>query len=142
MKENLPWSIAEGKKENGKPYFLRFLELYPTAEEQEKFSFLIEITWDYQEANSSGMPDPETYDLMNSFEDILKAEIESPDLCVFVLTLTGDGEKIWQVYGTDPELFVEKLNQVMEGREVLPLQIDVFQDKEWNGYKEFVDLLQ
>lgn len=136
------WSIAEGKYNDGKPYIIRFLEFYPTEEEQEKYHLLIEITWAYEESNSSGMPDQETYDKMNLFEDVLSKEIEPQEFCLFVLTFTGAGKKIWQVYSTDIDLFMDKLNESMTDKEVLPLQIEGFQDKEWNGYKEFIGLVQ
>lgn len=142
MEKDLVWSIAEGKKENGKPYILRFLEFYPTDEEQEKLQFLIEITWNYRESNSDGLPDQETYDLMNYFEDTLDEEIISDASSILVLSLIGDEIKIWQIYSTNPDLFIDKLNEVMDGRELLPIQIEVFQDRDWNGYKELVSLIE
>lgn len=140
--EEILWSIAEGEKENGKPYVLRFLEFYPTKTEQERLSYLIEISWDYLEENPIGMPDQETYELMNYFEDTLDEEIISEESSILVLTMLGDEKKLWLIYANNPDSFMDKLNEVMEGRKVLPIQFEVFQDSDWNGYKEFIGLVK
>lgn len=103
------WSIAEGKMETGKPYLLRFREFYPTIAEQKKYRFLIEITWNYKEDGKSGMPVEETYEKMIIFEDIFNKEIESQGFCFLLTSITGGGKKIWQIYSTDIDLFMQNL---------------------------------
>ena len=126
---------------NGSPYILRFRELYPTEHEMQEYSSLVEITWAYEDSGS-GMPSPETYERMNQFEDILEDKIESRKFCLLMTSITGGQKKIWQIYATDSDLFMDELNKVMEGKEILPLQIELFYDEEWNGYKELVELVQ
>ena len=135
------WSIAEGKMDNGNPYILRFREFYATEQEMQNYSSLVEIIWIYEDSGS-GMPDRKTYEKMNHFEDVLEDKIESQEICLLTTSITGNQKRIWQIYAANSDLFMQELNKAMENQEVLPLQIEIFRDEEWNGYKEIVGLVQ
>lgn len=135
------WSIAKGQMSDGKPYILRFREFYPTDAEQKKLSFLIEITWNYQD-DGNGMPSKETYEKMVNFEDILDEEMDSRDTNIMVASVTGKGKKFWQFYVADIDLFMDEFNKIMDGKEKLPLVFEMFRDEEWNGYKELVSFIE
>lgn len=138
MNQNeFPWTLAEGELENGKPFILRFREFYPTEVEQNKYCFLIEITWQY-EITESGMPSETLHEKMFDFEDILDEEIESKGICLLMTSITGGGKKIWHFYSTDADLFINKLNEVLRDKEVLPLKIEIYEDEKWNAYKEII----
>lgn len=140
-KKEIVWSIANGLMTGGKPYILRFREFYPTITEQKKLSYLIEIIWNYHD-DESGMPSRETYEKMLVFEDILNEQIDSLDTVIMVATVTGKGKKFWQFYVADIDSFMNEFNKIMDGREKLPLHFEMFQDEEWNGYKELVSFVE
>ena len=130
------WSIAEGQMDSGKSYILRFRDLFPTEAEQLKYSYLIEITWKYQ-TDQTGMPSEQIYEKMSNFEDLIE-EIEKEKFCHLVSSITGSGKKIWQIYTFDADLFMETFNNIMENKESAQIEVEIFQDEEWNGYKEVI----
>jgi hypothetical protein len=131
------WSLAEGVLENGNPFLLKFRDYFPSEEKQLKYCFLIEITWRY-ENSGGGMPDEITLDKMHDFEVLVDDGIGVEEYSLLMSSITGDNKKFWHFYTFDSDLFLDKLNEVLIGYEILPLEIEIFQDEEWNAYKELV----
>ncbi len=59
-----------------------------------------------------------------------------------VASLTGAGHKEWRYYAADADAFVEALNASLEGHPTYPLEIEMFDDAEWQGLQQLLDGLE
>ena len=135
------WIISEGESENGKLSVIRLREDLPTESEQAKLTNLVLITWNYQPKDESGMPSEKDAEKMERFEDLMDAGVVETGFGRLMTVFTGEGLKEWQFYTGDEEVFMQKLNETLGGEEVLPLEIEVFEDENWDGYDDYRKLV-
>ena len=129
------WSLGQGEI-HGAHHIVRMRSTFPSVADQELFSRLIIVTWRY-EPNESGMPDSQTHQRMQLFEDRIEAGTERREVAFQAVSITGDGKKEWRYYAADSDAFMESLNQDLQGHAAYPLEIASFFDPEWNGLREF-----
>ncbi|HEY8562740.1 MAG TPA: DUF695 domain-containing protein [Pyrinomonadaceae bacterium] len=134
------WAMDEGELENGLPYTLRFREDLPDEENRKKMKTLIVVSWLFESADGNGMPPEEIEDQMDDFEDLLDEALVEKGTARLMTVFTGEGIREWQFYTDDEEFFIRKFNESMEGRPVLPLEIEAFEDENWDGYKDYTEL--
>lgn len=131
------WIIASGMKGN-LPAILRMREDVG-QEVQENFPGFMLIKWEY-DGGASGMPDPQTQLVMGDFEDQIIEGLESRDLCQHVITYTHNNKVEFFVYVSKPEQFAEELNKALEDLPLLPIQINYYDDAEWEAYNYWLKI--
>lgn len=129
------WQLAEGTVD-GKPIVVRMRATFPSAADQELFCRLVIVAWAYA-GNEAGMPDRETHQKMNRFEDALEAGTEKRHVAFQAVSITGNGRKEWRYYAADTDEFMESLNADLRGHEECPLEIQSFLDPEWLALREY-----
>ena len=134
------WVVEEGELENGLPFNLRFREDLPDEREIKKLNTLIVVSWFFESENGTGMPKDEELQRMEDFENLMDDELVEKGTARLMTVFTGEGIREWQFYTDDEEFFMEKFNQAMNGKPVLPLEIEALEDENWDAYKDYVGL--
>lgn len=134
------WVMDGGELENGLPFTVRFREDLPDENERKKLKMLVIISWAFEPADGTGMPPEEILDEMESFEDLLDEALVEKGAARLMTVFTGDGVREWQFYTGDEEFFMEKFNAAMVGKLILPLEIEAFEDENWDAYKDVTGL--
>jgi hypothetical protein len=131
------WAIGQWE-ENGQPHIVRMKSKLPVAVDRELLPNLIVISWRY-EGGPSGMPSSEEHERMQAFEDALESGTEKRTATSQALSLTGGGAKEWRYYTADVEEFMESLNRDLMGHDKYPIELQMFQDPEWNALAEYIN---
>src|SRR5215203_609338 len=134
------WMQDEGELENGLPYTLRFREDLPDEKEIKKLATLVVISWLFDSADGTGMPTDEVLDQMEDFENLIDEALVEKGTARLMTVFTGEGVREWQFYTDDEEFFMRKFNEAMGGKPVLPLDIEAFEDENWDAYKDYTEL--
>ena len=136
--EDDEWQLAEGEI-NGIRQIIRMRTAFPSTADRELFCKLILVSWNY-DPESSGMPARAVHADMQMFEDALEGGTEFKGVAVQVLSLTGGGLKQWRYYAADVDEFMESLNADLRGHAAYPLEMESFEDPDWNGLSEFLSI--
>lgn len=136
------WVVDGGELDNGLPFTVRFREHLPDENEIKKFKTLIIITWPFESADGTGLPIGEDLEEMVEFEDLIDEALVEKGTARLMTVFTGDGVREWQLYTDDEVFFMKKFNEAMLGRAVLPLEIESFEDENWDAYKDVTGLVE
>lgn len=101
-----------------------------------RFNIRIEVTWRYDSADSSGMPDTETSQLMEQVQEALQKEFHKDPVAVLTGIYTGDGKRDWVFYSLSTHIFGRKLNEVLAPFPLLPITVYCENDPDWQEYDE------
>ena len=83
------------------------------------------------------MPKTEDRDLMEEFEErILDASDEARWWGSGVAVVTHNSVKEWRFYTPDPDAFQLEFSNALRGLGPYPLELQVFDDPDWNGFAE------
>ena len=134
------WSIDEGETENGLPFTIRFREDLPDKNAIRKLKTLIVISWLYDSADGTGMPNEEVLNQMEDFENLIDEAIVEKGTARLMTVFTGEGVREWQFYTDDEEFFIRKFNEALEGKPVLPLDLEALEDENWEAYTDFTGI--
>jgi hypothetical protein len=131
------WAVKEGNLDNGMPFILRFREDLPPERELKRLNILIVISWFFESEDGTGMPQDEDLQKMEDFENLMDDELVEKGTARLMTIFTGEGIREWQFYTDDEEFFMEKFNEAMANRPVLPLEIEALEDENWDAYKDY-----
>ena len=134
------WSIDEGELENGLPFTIRFREDLPDKNAIRKLKTLIVISWLYDSADGTGMPTEEVLNQMEDFENLIDEAIVEKGTARLMTVFTGEGVREWQFYTDDEEFFIRKFNEALEGKPVLPLDLEALEDENWEAYTDYTGI--
>lgn len=134
------WSIDEGETENGLPFTIRFREDLPDKNAIRKLKTLIVISWLYDSADGTGMPTEEVLNQMEDFENLIDEAIVEKGTARLMTVFTGEGVREWQFYTDDEEFFIRKFNEALEGKPVLPLDLEALEDENWEAYTDYTGI--
>jgi hypothetical protein len=129
------WVILKAEKE-GKVSLCRLRKTAPPA----LFSTLINIEWTYDGSEYNGFPSPDLRKTMDQLEDYIAPLCDSSTSRLMTV-LTGLGLREWGFYSNDFNIFIEKFNEYMQGKPVVPIKINYSQDPEhkyWMKYRNNV----
>lgn len=133
--ENI-YFTATGEQE-GKPVIYRSMQNVPEGEKESDFPILINIYWPFEKGENNGMPDRNTNEKQIIFEDAI-ATLDVNGTSHLMLVVTGNGRKEWIWYVKDSNEWVGRLNELLAGHEVYPIEIEIEKDPEWSTYHNFV----
>lgn len=125
------WGVGEAQI-NGLPLVVRFRTGLPSTEERQRNDKLVIATWAYS-GIETGMPDDETKQLTNRFEEAIEQSFEHSAIGVLVASLTGNHRKEWRFYTADVDAFLNAFNESLAEHPAYPLELNVFEDPDWNG---------
>lgn len=125
------WFVGTADSNEGQ-LLIRALTKLPADDVRAANPNLIIITWPYD----GSVPDDETYEAIQQFEDVLFTAIEQGHWAVEAASLTGNGNKEWRLYTGDVEFFVAQFNEALLGQAVYPLDLQSFEDPEWAALSE------
>ncbi|WP_175543838.1 DUF695 domain-containing protein [Atopomonas hussainii] len=124
-------------EEDGRPVIYRSMQSVPDGESESDYPNLVNVYWAFDVEPNNGMPDRDSNDKQIAFEDAL-ADLDVSGTSHLMLVVTGNGRKEWIWYVKDVERWLEKLNSLLAGTEVYPIEIETSHDPEWAAYHHFV----
>ena len=141
MKLTDNWFSTMAETENGMPIFISGRDNINDFCDSGKFKERIEIYWQYQSAHN-GMPSDSEAELMEQVIDKLKQAVEKDKLAILTGMYTGAGERTLVFYARTSRIFGERLNEALSSFPILPINLYVEIDPDWNEYKEMYETKQ
>lgn len=130
------WTVASGETENGL-MIARFRSGEPSDADRELFSKLVLVRWSFEQYESSGLPTNEAMAAMAEFEDrILEASDADGWWGSGVAVVTHGGTREWRFYTPDVASFQQEFSAALRGLGPYPLDLEAFDDPDWNGFAE------
>ena len=133
---NDDWAIAEGDTPQG-PIIMRYRTGDPSFADRDLFDKLILVRWSYEPGEIPGLPSSELLTAMEEFEEpVLNASDKSRWWGSCVAVITHDCTREWRFYTPDVAAFQKEFSEALRGLGPYPLELQVFDDPEWNGFEE------
>lgn len=129
------WWTAPAEADNGNLIMVTGRRDMDAVRDTGKYVYRVEITWRYG-GEKQGMPDYKTSTLMEKVTDAMQAAFDADPVAVNTGIYTGDDVRNWVFYARSLHLFEKKLNESLAAFDKLPLEIEAFEDPEWEEYAE------
>ncbi|MBS0432407.1 MAG: DUF695 domain-containing protein [Proteobacteria bacterium] len=130
------WATATGK-EDGLPLIFRFRMHMPLAVSRiSDFPILINVYWSYDGSSNNGMPPPEDNERQIAFEDAITPLDGEEHLAYLMLVVTGNSRKEWIFYAQNFELWLARMNDLLSGHSLYPIQIETNDDPDWAAWRD------
>lgn len=139
MKLTDEWFTALSQDEAGRLIFVTGRKDLEGFRSKGALKVRVEIKWPYP-ADSEGMPDERTAELIMEIEPRLREAMERDKLAILTGNYTGSGEKYWVFYTRHLPTFGERLNAALADYETLPLEILCEEDPEWEEYDDMMTM--
>lgn len=137
MKLSDHWFTSLSEDESGRLIFITGrldLDLFRTSG---KLRIRVEITWPYR-SDDEGMPLEADATLIAEIEPLLRKAMERDKLAILTGNYTGAGQKVWVWYTRHLPSFGQRLNEVLQPYETLPLDIHCEEDDTWDEYRSML----
>jgi hypothetical protein len=134
------WTVSTADQD-GQPIVLRVRSQMPAVEDRQRHAQLIVVGWRY-DGTETGLPTADEKSAMQDFEHAVEAGLERSGAGTPVASITGAGHNEWRYYAADADTFVAALNASLEGHPTYPLEIEMFDDSEWQGLQQLLDGLE
>ncbi|MEO5819418.1 MAG: DUF695 domain-containing protein [Vicinamibacteraceae bacterium] len=131
------WTVGTADQD-GQPLIIRVRGHMPDAAQRQAHAQLVVVGWPY-DGTETGVPTRDETAAMQDFENAVEAGIEQGGTGTQVASITGAGHKEWRYYAADAEVFVAALNASLDGHPTYPLEIEMFDDSEWQGLQQLLD---
>ena len=79
---------------------------------------------------------------MNLLENSLEPITESGGFAILALVSTGECLREWIYYAKSGDEFLDRLNSVLAGIPVFPIEIHIASDPTWSTYSQFKDTVR
>ncbi|MDF1698678.1 MAG: DUF695 domain-containing protein [Saprospiraceae bacterium] len=136
--ENLDGIIGE-YYENDFPVIVKFVNRTPNSKTQTKLPMLTVISWKYDGSERNGMPTQEVNQRMIKLEQAIANSNSDNKLFEHVYSRTGNNLKELVYYSSTQKDFIQKLNKTLSNHERYPIEIDFYDDREWNEFKKLLN---
>lgn len=136
--ENDSYSSLEAELENGKPLIAIINTTLLEWDRKASHPWILEVEIKYDGDDDSGMPDAETYALLNTFEDEITHELKDFDGYLNIGRQTADSERKIYFACKDfrkPSRILFDLTKKYTGK--LDLMYDIYKDKYWQSFERF-----
>lgn len=104
-----------------------------------KYRYRIEVKWTYSK-HFNGMPVEKEAEEMEQVESILIKTMESDKLAIVSGIYTGAKQKTWVFYSRNSVVFGNRLNEALSSMRILPLELYVEEDPEWEEYTDMLEM--
>lgn len=132
------WTTSETEGEDGL-LSIRARAALPPPMKRSKLPHLILIGWGYEPADERGMPSPAELKQMTAFEATVEKALDAAGAGFPAASVTGGGAREWRYYAADPDVFMDALNDALEGHPEYPIEFQAFDDPEWNALLELIE---
>lgn len=136
--ENDMYSSLEAELKNGRQLVAVINTTILDWDSKASHPWLLKVEISYDGNNYNGMPDNETYELLNNFEDEVMLEIKDYDGYLNIGRQTADNSR--EIYFAckdfrKPSKILHELTKKYS--EKLDLSFDIYKDKYWQSYERF-----
>lgn len=136
--ENDIYSILEAELNNGRPLIAVINTTLLEWDSKVSHPWLLQIEITYDGNDNNGMPDNDTCELLNKFEDEVMIEIQDFGGCLNIGRQTADNSR--EIYFAckdfrKPSKVLNELTKKYSGK--LNLTYDIYKDKYWQSYERF-----
>lgn len=136
--ENDMYSSLEAELNNGRPLIAIINTTILEWDRKASHPWLLKIEINYDGNDNNGMPDNETYELLNNFEDEIMNEMKDFDGYLNIGRQTADNSR--EIYFAckdfrKPSKVLHELTKKYSGK--LDLTYDIYKDKYWQSYERF-----
>jgi hypothetical protein len=130
------WSLVGSDIDSPNPFILRFRTPVLMPAEVESHPIRLAILWPFADEDSRALPDSQTQEAMQLFEDRVCAAFESDGLAVLTAALTFDGARQWLFYTGDLDECGRRLNTMPQEPEPYPIELVAAADPGWNYLRD------
>jgi hypothetical protein len=131
------WNNAEGQSE-ALPIMLRYRPNLKDFLGDTRYPRLLKIYWDYEQTNTSGLPSDEQSNQMREFEDLIQSELDPERVAILAFIRTHSGTRQWNYYVGDTALLSQRINKALNGLPVLPIELQVQDDPNWEELRALI----
>lgn len=132
------WFSAAAEADNGAPIFINGRIDIDEFRNSGKFPERVEVYWAYVPYYNH-LPSEEEGKQMEEVLDLLKRAMEKDKLAILTGVYTGNDERTMVFYTRSARVWGERLNDVLSELPLLPIEIYVEKDVEWNEYAEMLE---
>lgn len=125
--------------ENDLPVIVKFVNEFPENHLRIKFPMLTVISWKYEGETNNGMPLTETNEKMIVLEDAIENTMDSSKQYLHAYSRTGNNLKEFVYYSSSQDQFMTLLNETLVTHERYPIEINFYDDPEWNEFKKLIE---
>jgi hypothetical protein len=129
------WFAAQGGTP-GQPTMIRarkdLLAHLPASD----LSTRIVLSWSCRAPLPSGLPSNDDYEELGSFEETLVRFVDEGAVLAFVFTRGGIVE--YSFYTSDSGWFMERLNEALADKPVVPIDVAAEDDPDWAEYRSLM----
>jgi hypothetical protein len=137
-KEIADWRIVEAKNEaRGEHAVFRIRVAKPVRKDIDSLTKAIVIKWKYQ----GQMPAEEVNQQQVTFEEALDP-LWSEGGSELMQVATGMGLKEWIFYARSSDAFMARLNSLLSGHRRYPIEVEFYDDPEWQMWSQTVKTLK
>jgi len=129
------WAIAEGEGPAGRS-ITRYREPVLGPDQTAGYPRCLRIVWGYADEGSGALPDSDTTNLLQAFEDRLVAALENDAHAVLTAVLTYDGARQWVFYTADVSTCGARIDTMPQEQDPYPIELDAFDDPEWRYLRD------
>ena len=138
--KNEPKGIIGRSYENGFPIIWKFVNEFPANDIRSKLQWLTVISWKYSDKDNNGMPNTETNQKMIDLEVAIEENIESSGKCQHAYSRTGNNLKELVYYINSRDEFLERFNMALKTHVRYPIEINFYEDKNWEDFQRILTL--
>ena len=132
--ESSLWRVSEARRQSGGRIFVRWLCEMPVLSSHGPLTQRVCVRWHFEGHELEAL-----FSKMEGFEAWV-SELHASESSRLALVLTFADCREWHFYASDSELFASWLNQLLRGRDRLPITLEAFEDPDWSEWKKFADL--
>jgi len=118
---------------------VKFVNEFPEDSIRTKFPILTVVSWKYNGEENNGMPLKDVNKKMIVLEDALEDAMDSSGLYQHAYSRTGNNLKEFVYYCTKQDEFMDILNKSLVNHEKYPINIDFYEDEQWNEFRQLLD---
>jgi len=137
MESDRPLGVIGRSIEDGFPVIYKFVNQLPGEEIRTRLPWVTVVSWKYDRDARNGMPPEEINKQMLDLEDALDG-LAGAGLCRHAYSTTGNGRKELVYYISDRDEFMNALNTALEHHPRYPLEIDFYNDPEWDDFRNLL----
>jgi len=123
------------------PVIWNYVNEMPAPDTRSALPWLTIISWKYDGSDGNGMPQPDVNEQMITLEDAIEDAVVSVGFCERASSRTGSNLKEFAYYINDRDLFIDKFNSALSGHNAYPIEINFYEDAEWEDFQKTLDML-
>lgn len=124
--------------ENDLPVIVKFVNRIPDESTQTKLPMLTVISWKYDGSQRNGMPIAGVNQKMMKLEEAIANSNSDDNNFKHAYSRTGNNLKELVYYSKSQEIFMQKLNNTLSNHERYPIEIEFYEDREWNEFNKLL----